>query len=259
MPLDKKTYAFGGIAVQIVSPIALRHDAKYEIFRAPDDVTPDYILQMDPLPAGCAEGRQNPPIKERDGNRITISLAEDILPNLTCTGVFAHAGLPFLFLEKEAFVLHASYILRDGRAVLFTAPSGVGKSTQATLWKEHRGAEVVNGDRVLITSRQGEFFANGIYMSGKSGQCQNITAPIDRVILLEQGESNELCAIRPHSLYLRIMCQCTYDIQSEIQCEQIGTLLSDLFARVPVHCYRCRNHPDSVDDLERLIWKEKHK
>lgn len=34
--------------------------------------------------------------------------------------------------------------------ILFSGPSGIGKSTHADLWVKHRGARVINGDRTLL-------------------------------------------------------------------------------------------------------------
>lgn len=40
--------------------------------------------------------------------------------------------------EKSTFILHSSYINFNGKAILFSAPSGAGKSTQADLWEKIR-------------------------------------------------------------------------------------------------------------------------
>ena len=39
----------------------------------------------------------------------------------------------------------------QNKAILFSAPSGTGKSTQADLWQKYvRGVEIINGDRAII-------------------------------------------------------------------------------------------------------------
>ena len=43
-----------------------------------------------------------------------------------------------LLLHFQTLLFHASYIFHAGRGLLFTAPSGTGKSTQAGLWRAHR-------------------------------------------------------------------------------------------------------------------------
>lgn len=55
-----------------------------------------------------------------------------------------------LIARNGGFVFHSSYVEVDGKAVLFTAPSETGKSTQAELWRSLRGAEIINGDRSVV-------------------------------------------------------------------------------------------------------------
>jgi hypothetical protein len=162
----------------------------------------------------------------------------------------------YIFPKHDAFILHASYVIYNGKAILFTAPSGTGKSTHAEFWRKERGADIINGDRVLVTRRDGRFFANGIYASGNSGICKNQTAPVDAVVLLEQGESNMISNIPKRMLFLRVLCECSYDMNDAEQYERITELVSDMMNRIPVVCYRCKKTPDSVDALERILWNK---
>ena len=59
-------------------------------------------------------------------------------------------ALPQLLLPFSCVLLHASVIEYAGGAVLFSAPSGTGKSTQAALWARHRGAHIRNGDKAGV-------------------------------------------------------------------------------------------------------------
>lgn len=43
--------------------------------------------------------------------------------------------------------MHASLVEKDGEGVLFLGPSGMGKSTQARLWKSALDADFISGDR----------------------------------------------------------------------------------------------------------------
>lgn len=55
-----------------------------------------------------------------------------------------------MLIKRERVILHASAVLYEGFAYLFTAPSGGGKSTQARIWENHLHAEVMNGDKVIL-------------------------------------------------------------------------------------------------------------
>ena len=60
-------------------------------------------------------------------------------PTHTCTldQVLSGMMMESLLLARGHAVLHASAIRVGGQAILFTAPSGTGKSTQAELWSRH--------------------------------------------------------------------------------------------------------------------------
>ncbi len=95
-------------------------------------------------------------------------------------------------LNRGACVLHASYIDVGGEAILFSGPSGVGKSTQAGLWVQHAGAEVINGDRALLREDDGGWKAYGYPSCGTSGICINRTLPLRAIVILSQGRENRV-------------------------------------------------------------------
>ena len=50
---------------------------------------------------------------------------------------------------RGAFLVHGAAIAYGGKAYLFTAPSGTGKTTHISLWKKYLGddVQIVNGDK----------------------------------------------------------------------------------------------------------------
>ena len=52
--------------------------------------------------------------------------------------------------ERPCLILHCAYLEYQGKAMLFSAPSGTGKTTQAGLWEQYRGSRTVNGDKALL-------------------------------------------------------------------------------------------------------------
>lgn len=249
--MKNKKYTFGDVTFEIESPFA--HEDRHNCAAFRSDRETDCLIRVCPQ-EGDAGSAGKP---ERNGNVITRYLPGDYASGLSVATLLASSEAAFIFPEHDAFILHAAYIVHEGKAILFTAPSGTGKSTQAEFWKNERGAEIVNGDRVLITRRCGRFYANGVYASGTSGICHNVTAPIRAVVLLEQGEDNALNAVSPRMLFLRILCECSYDMKDSGQCDKITELVSDMINTVPVVCYRCRNSSDSVEALERIMsWKK---
>ncbi len=57
------------------------------------------------------------------------------------------------------FILHASAVLKDGKAFIFFAPSGEGKSTLARLSYEQRGLSVIGADQVFLRFKNNQLWA----------------------------------------------------------------------------------------------------
>ena len=246
--MKNKKYTFGGVTFEIESPFELLENDRSEAFRSESDA--DYLVRVVEVDDDVKILHR----AEKNGNVFTRYM-HSCPSGLNGMTLLATADAAFVFPDHDAFILHASYVIYNRKAILFTAPSGTGKTTQAKYWEAERGAEIVNGDRVLITRRDGQFYANGIYVCGTSGISKNVTAPIEAVVLLEQGEANELNAIPSRKLFLRIMCECSYDLANVSQYEKVTELVSDMINKLPVFCYRCKKDPDSVEALERILWK----
>lgn len=161
-------------------------------------------------------------------------------------------ALPSLLLPFRALVFHASYILWNGRAILFTAPSGTGKSTQAALWKAHRGACIVNGDKAGVTLR-GMPCAHGVPFAGTSGICHNKTAPLAAVVVLSQAKENHICRLSPVQA-VTSLCKNLF-VNTEIVSEgQMSVqLLLDLVEQVPVYALACTPDEGAVRTLESVL------
>jgi len=101
-----------------------------------------------------------------------------------------------VLLQHQKLLLHASYIITERGAILFTAPSGTGKSTQAELWKVHRNAFIVNGDRAVIGLQGENVNAYGFPLSGSSPDCHNRTKKLLAIVSLEQAKQNSVRRLR---------------------------------------------------------------
>ena len=103
--------------------------------------------------------------------------------------------LLYLALERPLLhygrlILHASAVLYQDEAYLFTAPSGGGKSTQAEVWEKSMHAQIINGDKVILHDDGTRLIACGSPIAGSSGIYRDICAPVAVVAQLEKGNRN---------------------------------------------------------------------
>lgn len=95
-------------------------------------------------------------------------------------------------LDYSGFMLHSSCVVLDGRAYLFSAPCGTGKSTHTQLWLKTFGdrAYILNDDKPALRLIDGKWFVYGTPWSGKTDQNVNACVPLGGIAVLERAEEN---------------------------------------------------------------------
>lgn len=238
---------------RVISPLAYRENDCFEAFAAGSAEKEDYIFELCPVEASAAILNGNPVQIKRHENTIKVYTEKSLVPQITVANLFSVTEAAKLLPERREFVLHASYVFYNESAILFCAPSGTGKSTQAEFWKNARGAVTVNEDRAIIYQKEGVYYAGGCWATGKAKTCRNISAPIHRIVLLEQGPENRIIDLSPAEKFKRLIAQCTFDADTEKQRDSIISCVFDLIASVPVIGYACVNNISSVDELEKYL------
>ena len=112
-------------------------------------------------------------------------------------------------LRYDRCVIHAAALLWRGKAWLFAADSGVGKSTQLRLWKELYGDEVriLNGDKpILCRESDGTLRVYPSPWKGKEEWGNDaLSAPLGGMILLKQGRENVISRSVPVEMAARLL------------------------------------------------------
>lgn len=182
-----------------------------------------------------------------------ITALSEFREKLDAATVLRTVNFNHIMLRHGAVVLHSSFVLYMGRAILFCAPSGTGKSTQADLWAEHRGAEIINGDRTLLRRTDGKFTANGVYYAGTSGICKNASAPLAAIVLLGQAKENRVCEVSGTDAFLSLFRQSAYSKAAPGDPGLAAELLADAAAKLPIIRLDCLPDESAVEALEKFM------
>lgn len=167
---------------------------------------------------------------------------------------FSCAGMHSKLLQKNALVFHSSYIEWDGKAILFAGKSGVGKSTQAELWKKHEGAQIINGDRTLIRKKDNKWMAYGYPCCGSSAVCVNRTLPIKAIVILEQGTNNQIELLEKKQK-IRVLLTGSETYRWNLgEIDRVCQLAEELTSDLPIVKYICNKNEDAVKTLKN--WME---
>ena len=167
-----------------------------------------------------------------------------------CTGY----AMEEFCLRNKRMVMHGSCIMVDGKAILFSAPSGTGKSTHTGLWKKYLPqTEYINDDTpILRFDKEDAVYACGSPWSGSSSLNQNIEAPLAAVVLLGRGKTNAIKPVRGMDIFARILGE-TRKCPFRDSMEYAATLCEELMQRVPVYELTCNISEDAVRVVREAI------
>ena len=190
----------------------------------------------------------------RCGNLVDAEFKRSSAPcGISAKSLLQALEVEHVAIANQGFVLHASCIEHEGAAIVFTAPSGTGKSTQADLWKNHRGAEVINGDRVMIQSADEGFRIVGIPFCGSSRISKNRTLPLKAIVYLQQAPENRATPLRGMEAFKRVWEGCSIHVWNRKDMEQCMTTVSRMLTQVPVIRLECKPDLGAVEALEAIL------
>lgn len=172
-------------------------------------------------------------------------LSEDDSEYISTGGNFYRQLVSF-----EGMMLHASAVMMDGKAYLFSAPSGTGKSTHTTLWQKVFGEErvrILNDDKPALRRIDGKWYAFGTPWSGKYDISINEKVPLAGICMLGRGSENKIERYMGPRAIHAILEQTLRSKNPELM-NKLLNLLDELMSDVPIWKMEC-----NMDDEAALM------
>lgn len=189
---------------------------------------------------------------ERRGTHSSIQIKASSIPRgITDNLILSCMDPVHRITEAGGFLLHASWIQYQGNAILFTGPSGIGKSTQAALWERLRGAELINGDRAAIFPVPGGAEVRGIPYCGSSGVNKNRTMPLTAVVYLTQAPENRITRLSGMKAFRQLWEGCSVDLWNQGDIAKGTQAVVDTVSAIPVFHLACTPDEQAVLTLEK--------
>ena len=142
-------------------------------------------------------------------------------------------------------MLHASWVEYEGKAYLFSARSGTGKSTHTHLWLKYLpGSRIINDDKPAIRLIDSRFYAYGTPWSGKTNESVNTGVPIAGICFLSRGEN----AIKPLNglKALKLFMDQTVRPNDRSLMEKMLETLNRVLTEIPVFEMSCDMSEEAV-------------
>ena len=150
-------------------------------------------------------------------------------------------------LAYDVLLIHGSAVAVDGRAYLFCARSGTGKSTHTRLWRERFGtrALMVNDDKPLVRLTPDSAVVYGTPWDGKHHLSTPVAVPLDALCILTRAEENTVTPLTSSVMFPLIYAQ-TYRPGDPAAMAKTLELLSRLLTLCPAYRLGCNMNPDAA-------------
>ena len=166
---------------------------------------------------------------------------------------WSSVSLSQLLLPFRVLLFHASYISYKNKAILFSAPCGTGKSTQAELWRIHKDAEIINGDKAGVSIDAEGINAHGLPFSGTSGICKNRSMPLSAIVILGQAKENRIRRLNGTEAIMCLIENIYLDFIAPGEMQSCVDLLIELLKKVPVYRLDCTPDEHAVEKLAKEL------
>ena len=150
-------------------------------------------------------------------------------------------------IEKGAFVQHGPAIEHDGKGIIFTADSGVGKSTHADFWVKNFGSLMLNGDSPVIKFVDGKTLIHGSPWCGSSGVSVNKAVPLNAIVIIKRGSENKIKQLKGSSIPWDLLPQMRCPLWDQGRTELAIGYLEKIISDIPVFELECLPNAASAE------------
>lgn len=177
----------------------------------------------------------------RQGRKV-INFADSYLETLVIYRKIAEK-----MIDYNTLLFHGSAVAVDGRAYLFCAKSGTGKSTHTRLWREYfkDKAIMVNDDKPLLRLVGNCVHVCGTPWNGKHRIGNNISVELGAICFLDRAENNRIEPV-PANLALPMLLQYCYKSSDKSRLTHTLGLLNEIKNRVNLYSLHCNMNTDAV-------------
>lgn len=196
--------------------------------------------------------------EELSHNYARVYIAQSYLQHMSIDTIFVSIlALEKHLINKEGLILHCAYIEYQDKAILFSAPSQTGKTTQATLWEEYREGKTINGDRALLQKVDNQWYARGWPICGSSKVCMKKDLPIAAIIMLSQGLTNNIEKLDYMRAFSQIYTQITINNWNKERQLHSMDLIEQLINDITIYHLSCTISKEAVECLEEKLIVDK--
>lgn len=156
--------------------------------------------------------------------------------------------------QAGGLLVHASCIKVGEDGIIFTGPSGIGKTTQARLWEQYQNAEIMNGDKAILEVKKKEIRVWGSPWKGSSPYAVNTVAFLKAAVVLQKAASNRIRLLSTPEKFQYLTTNFFYPFWDNKCTEQCLSTIDQVVERLPVYLLSCKPEEEAVRITFERVW-----
>lgn len=157
--------------------------------------------------------------------------------------------------HKHGVLVHSSSIVWNGEGVLFSAPSGEGKSTHTNMWREKYGTEILDGDVTGLRIIDGFPYAYGLPWCGTSAEYLNKSVPLRAIVFLQQAKENRIEKLHFKEAFIRLASRCFMLPYDEKMTNQFLNIVQEIVEKTDCYLLECLPDYEAVELVKKCLEK----
>lgn len=166
---------------------------------------------------------------------------------------FFHVGWESILMKEGRMVLHAACVNTPCGGLLFSGPSGIGKSTQADLWCRYNEGFLINGDRPILCKKNGIWNAYGSPYAGSSNCHIDTHCQIRAIVFLLQSSECRIKRLDVGQAFRKIYEETTINNWDAQYVSKVCDLITELLQDIPVYEMACTPDRQATELLKRIL------
>ncbi len=178
-----------------------------------------------------------------------VDITEPISENMVLCNMFNSRLIRFF-----GSYIHSSALKYEDKVYLFSADSGVGKSTHAKKWCRlfPDKARVINDDKPSFRIIDGKCIIYGSPFSGGTNIHLNEKGELGAIVFIERSSENKLVRLDTRQAIVLLMRQTHKRVSAKAR-DRLLSMMSEILTNYPVYKLYCADNDEAVEAAFQIV------
>ncbi|NLB79505.1 MAG: hypothetical protein GX796_11895 [Clostridiaceae bacterium] len=156
-------------------------------------------------------------------------------------------------VQRKGFLIHSSTIIWNGKGIVFSAPSGTGKTTHTNLWKQMYHVRILDGDVTACRIIDEVPRVYGLPWCGTSGEFLNESVPLGAIVFLQQDKVNRIEKLNIKEAFIRLTARCYLQPWGDEMTNRHLDNIQEVIDKTSCYLLNCLPDQDAVELVRKCL------